>query len=167
MDSDEIKNRKLRLEQEIQAKQEEMRKQLALLEAYRLVELDMDMRELCGEPGLTPTSASSAGAQPIAATNGSEHNMSANGDSNQEGREYGYNSRMVDLAISHMTDTYSLREIHKWLKDRGENITKDQVATVLVRFRDSRKITVCRHGKGRRPTTYKPPVPAGQPEDAI
>jgi hypothetical protein len=144
MNTEEIKTYRQKLEEEIRHK-------AALLEAYKLVEADIESRDVppVEKPPVESANATeNAKPQSEVATNGAVHNGS-------NGNSYGENSRIVRNAISHMEGNYSVRTLYSWLKVRGVPIAKDQVGTVLNRLREKGEITVCRYGSGRRPTTYK------------
>lgn len=145
MNTEEIKTYRQKLEEEIRHK-------AALLEAYKLVEADIELRDVPPPVAKIPTApgslAETAKPLPEVPVNGTHHNGS-------NGIPYGKNSRLVRNAINHMPGVYSVRTIHSWLKNHGEKIAKVQVATVLNRLKDKGEIVVSRHGSGRRPTTFR------------
>jgi hypothetical protein len=72
-------------------------------------------------------------------------------------RAYGENTKWVRRAIAAMTRNYTLRTLSRWIGEHQGNLSKEAIATVLARLRESGEITEVQKGRGRRPTLYKAP----------
>jgi hypothetical protein len=114
-----------------------------LKEAYRLVREDLARQGANGKkPILEPESADA-----LWAFDGSKSPSSE--------KEYGENTRIVRLAISKMTDDYTIRELRRLLRAQGHHIQMTAIATVLNRLKKTGEIKVRVPGRGRRPTLFK------------
>lgn len=144
-DNDIINNRQ-RIEEEIRAR-------MALLEAYKLVEADVESRKVQHQDAAPQRDVVRVAPIP----NGS-HKVPVQAAS----KEYGYNSKIVRSAIGNIVGTFSIRTLMDHFRKRGDKITKGEISTVLSRFREKGEIVIVRHGRGRKPAIYKSPSHGGE-----
>jgi hypothetical protein len=71
------------------------------------------------------------------------------------GKAYGTNTKMVKWAISKMTDDYTIRDLHNYLRTHGHECGINPIATVLNRLKKNGEIKERVPGRGRRATLFK------------
>jgi hypothetical protein len=137
-----IKEREALLDKEIAERQK-------LKEAYRLVREDLERQ---GSNGANAAPADDDGIDFFSVLPDEEPRATYGPPTE---KEYGENTKLVRRAISKMTDDYTIRDIHSYLRTHGHDLGINPIATVLNRLKNNGEIKVRVPGAGRRPTLFK------------